>query len=233
MGFVRATDVAPRDSHAARSSGRWTRAPRWLSPNGDGLGDQMVVATRLSEIAAATHHRPQRRRHGRRRASANGDIVRFAWDLRTTTGASVPDGGYTWTFRAGDAWGNAAVSRTGSFTVDGTPPVTKAALRRHGGRNGWIVSAATVTLSATRRTLRRRTRSSWRVSGGSRSDATADRWSSPRTAPGRSSTGRSTGRASWRPGRRSTLKIDTTRPGHHAPGWAARPVPRRARGAAR
>jgi len=82
--------------------------------------------------------------------SATGNLVRVAWDLRDGSGALVPDGGYTWAMRGKDAWGNGTAYRTGSFTVDGTPPVTKATATSTAGTNGWIVSSVKVTLVADR-----------------------------------------------------------------------------------
>ena len=140
-------------------------------------GRRRLVARREPALAVAQRRRRERRARGRRavlrdrlgrahdqerrpaprsrRCRATGDIVRFAWDLEAA-GALVPDGDYTWTLKAADAWGNPTVTRTGEFTDR-----RHAARRRRpgptatAGANGWLVSPATVELTATRRDVRR------------------------------------------------------------------------------
>jgi flagellar hook assembly protein FlgD len=146
-GFVRATGVAPRDS-APTVAWSLDQSAAWLSPNGDGVSEQLVVATRLSEVARASIVVKNAAGTVVWKAGATGDIVRFAWALRTATRARIPDGRYSWTLRATDTWGNGGVARSGSFTVDRTPPVTKATTSGTAGRNGWLQSSATVALAA-------------------------------------------------------------------------------------
>jgi flagellar hook assembly protein FlgD len=147
-GFVRATGIAPRDS-AATVFRAFDQSASWLSPNDDGLYDEVVLTPRFSESVAANYVIKNAAGTVVSSDSASGDIVRFAWDLRADAGSLVPDGVYTWALRGKDAWGNATAYKTGSFTVDGTPPVTKAVPASTAGANGWIVSPVKVTLTAT------------------------------------------------------------------------------------
>ena len=147
-GFVRATGIAPRDS-AATVFRAFDQSASWLSPNDDGLFDEVVLTPRFSESVTANYVIKNAAGTVVSSDSATGDLIRFAWDLRTDAGALVPDGDYTWALRGKDAWGNATAYKTGSFTVDGTPPVTKAVPASTAGANGWIVSPVKVTLTAT------------------------------------------------------------------------------------
>jgi flagellar hook assembly protein FlgD len=163
-GFVRATGLAPRDSAATQL---WSldQSASWLSPNDDGLFDQFVVTPRFSESVAASLVVRNTAGVVVKSASASGTLTPFKWGLRDAAGTLVPDGGYTWTVRGKDAWGNAIASRSGSFTVDGTPPVTKATSTSTAGANGWIVSAVKITLTA-RDAMSGVKSISWRVNGG-------------------------------------------------------------------
>ena len=146
-GFVRATGLAPRDSSGTVA---WSldRSGALLSPNDDGSGDALVVAARLSEKASVSF--AVRNAAGKvvKRQSATGDIVRFGWNLAGASGDRAADGAYRWTFRAKDAWGNDAATASGSFTVDGTAPVSKAASSSTAGLDGWKVSPVRVTMRA-------------------------------------------------------------------------------------
>ncbi len=147
-GFVRGSDIAPRDSLPTTP---WTidTSAALLSPNGDQVNDGLVVAVRLSESAPATIKVRNAAGTVVWSTSATSDIDRFAWNLHpSATGPAVPDGAYTWTLTAKDAWANAGVSLAGAFTVDDTAPASKATLAST-SRNGWIVSPVTATISAT------------------------------------------------------------------------------------
>ena len=162
-GFARASALAPRDSEGVAV---WSldQSPRWVSPNDDGVSDELVVAARLSERASAVLTVKNAAGTTVKTLSATGDIVRIAWELRSG-GSLVPDGDYTWTLKAADAWGNPAVTRSGEFTVDGTPPVTSADASGTAGEAGWLVSPATVELSS-RDSLSGVRSISWRVNEG-------------------------------------------------------------------
>ena len=146
-GYVRATGIAPRDS-AATATWSLDRSTGLLSPNDDGLHDELVVAARFSERVDATL--TVRNAGGRtvRSEALQGDIVRFAWSLTGASGDAVKDGSYTWTLRAKDDWGNAGVSARGGFTLDATAPTSKATQRSTAGLDGWKVSPVEVSMTA-------------------------------------------------------------------------------------
>ena len=208
-GFVRDSDIAPRDSLPTAA---WTvdTSAALVSPNDDRVNDGLVVAIRLSEAAPATLRVRNKANAVVWTGTATSDIDRFAWDLHTpATGPLVPDGAYTWTLTAKDAWGNAGVSLAGSFTVDGTPPVSKAVLAST-SRNGWIVSPITATLTATDG-LSGVGSIWWRLDGG-----TASRYATSAVVKGdgtRTFEYRAIDRAGIREAWHAvTLKIDTTGP---------------------
>ena len=208
-GFVRARGIVQRDSVGTIAWSLDQSGP-WLSPNGDGIADGLVVAARLSEPDAASLSVRNAAGATVWTASQTNDIVRFAWDLRTSSGSLVPDGAYTWTLRAKDTWGNPGVSKTGSFIIDHTAPVTRAAASSTAGRNGWSVSPVTFTLTAS--DVRSGVASTWwRIGTG-----TARRYGRPAlvTADGTWSFGfRSLDRAGIREAWRTvTVKIDRTPP---------------------
>jgi flagellar hook assembly protein FlgD len=164
QGFVRATALAPRDSEPVAA---WSldASAAWLSPNGDNVSDGFVVAARFSEPATASITIRNAADATVKTVSMTGDIARFAWDLKASSGAYVPDGSYTWKLRAVDAWANAGLSRTGSFTIDRTPPKSSATAEATAGEEGWLVSPVAVTLSATDALSGVRS-IQWRVNGG-------------------------------------------------------------------
>ncbi len=147
-GFVRASGLSPRDS-AATSLWSLDASGALLSPNGDGSNDALVVAARLSETASVSFAVRNSADTVVKTLSATSDLVRLAWDLHDAAGDPVPDGSYRWTFRARDAWGNAAATASGTFVVDDTPPVSKAVASSTAGLDGWIVSPVRLVLSAT------------------------------------------------------------------------------------
>jgi flagellar hook assembly protein FlgD len=147
-GFVRARDLAPRDSASIRL---WTldQSGPVLSPNGDGQADVLVVAARFSERAGVTLTVRNAAGTVVRRTSTTGDIVRLEWNLKTPAGGPARDGRYTWTLSvAPDARGNGGLTRTGSFAIDATGPVTTARVDARTGGGGWLASPGTVSLSA-------------------------------------------------------------------------------------
>ncbi len=163
-GFVRGPELAPRDSAPVDA---WTldQSGAWLSPNGDNVGDGFVVAARFSESAVAAVTIKNAGGKTVKTLSSTGEIARLAWDLKTTDGSPVADGVYTWSLRAADAWANAPLTRTGTFTVDGTAPVSKAVPEATAGDNGWLVSQVSVTLSA-KDALAGVRSITWRLDGG-------------------------------------------------------------------
>ncbi len=164
-GFVRASALEPRDS---------TNVTVWsldvsgalLSPNDDGVGDGFVAAARFSEPVLAKLVIKNAAGTTVRTQSITGTISRFTWNLSLSTGATAPDGVYTWSLKATEPWGNGTASRTGSFTIDDTPPTAKASMAATAGDNGWLVSPASFTLAATDALSGVRS-IVWRLDGGS------------------------------------------------------------------
>ena len=213
-GFARASALVPRDSTPVAV---WTldQSPQWLSPNGDNVSDDLVVTIRLTETAAASFTVKNAAGTTVRTTSATTDFARLAWDLRTSAGSLVPDGAYTWSFRAADAWGNGTVTRSGTFTVDGTAPVTTADPEATAGANGWLVTPASVTLTA-RDALSGVKSIAWRLNGG-----TANTYASPATIAANGTQVfeyRATDRAGIREAWKTiTLRIDTKVPAISVP----------------
>ena len=207
-GYARASALAPRDSVGVDV---WSldASSRWLSPNDDEVADALVVATRFSETASAALTIRNAAGTTVKTLSATNDIVRFAWNLKAD-GALVPDGDYTWTLKAADAWGNPSITRNGELTVDGTPPTTQAGPDGVAGAAGWLVSPATVVLTA-RDALSGVKSTSWRVN-----DGPSTTYTGPVTVSTNGvvtfeyrSTDRAGIRESWR---KLTLRIDTRAP---------------------
>ena len=163
-GFVRAPALAPRDSAPVDA---WTldQSGSWLSPNGDNVSDGFVVAARFSESAVAAVTIKNAGGTTVKTLSSTGEIARLAWNLKRADGSPVADGAYTWSLRAADAWANAPLTATGTFTVDGTAPVSKAVPEATAGGNGWLVSPVSVTLSA-KDALSGVRSITWRLDGG-------------------------------------------------------------------
>jgi flagellar hook assembly protein FlgD len=208
-GFVRASSVQPRDS-AAPVAWNTDESNPMLSPNGDGVFDELVVTTRFSESLASTLTVRNAAGTAVKSIPITGDIARHAWDLRKEGGDPVADGSYTWTLKGKDTWGNGSLTRTGSFVVDSTAPVSKAVAEATAGNDGWLVSPATLTVTAADK-LSGVAYTVWRVDGGS-----ASRYGDPVTYAGngtRTFEYRSVDKAGIREGWRSmTLRIDTKPP---------------------
>ena len=208
-GFVRATTLVPRDSEPATL---WSldESAAWLSPNGDNVSDGFVVAARFSETVAAAMTVKNAAGTTVKTMSLTGDITRFAWDLKNSSGAYVADGEYTWKLRAADRWSNPALSHTGSFTVDRTAPVSTAVSTATAGDNGWLVSPVEVTLTA-KDALSGVRSIQWRVNGG-----TATTYGRPATVGANGTqtfeyraTDRAGVREAWK---KTTFRIDTRPP---------------------
>ncbi|HEX5827130.1 MAG TPA: FlgD immunoglobulin-like domain containing protein [Candidatus Limnocylindrales bacterium] len=208
-GYLRAIGIAPRDS-AGVALHSFDESNAWLSPNDDGLYDGWAITARLSEVAKITYAVKNAAGTTVKSGSLEDELARVSWNLRDSAGALVPDGSYTWAMRARDAWGNATASRTGSFTVDGTPPTTRATPAYTEGANGWIVSPVDVTLTA-KDTLSGVKSISWRVNGGT--TRTYDGVATMKTNGVRTFEYRATDKAGIRESWRSlTFRIDTADP---------------------
>ena len=100
----------PRSSRAtARPVDAWTldQSAPWLSPNGDGVSDGFVVATRFSETAATSFTVKNAAGTTVKTLSSTGETRPLRLEPRNgADGSLVADGTYTWSFRAADTWGN-------------------------------------------------------------------------------------------------------------------------------
>ena len=163
-GFARASDLVPRDSAPVEA---WSldQSGSWLSPNADNVSDGFVVAARFSESAVAAITIKNAAGKTVKTLSSTGEMTRLAWNLKKSDGTPVADGTYSWSLRAADAWANAPLIRTGTFTVDATAPVSRAVPEATAGRNGWLVSPVSVTLSA-KDALAGVRAITWRLDGG-------------------------------------------------------------------
>ena len=163
------TDADPTDPAAPDTTPveAWTldTSGAWLSPNGDNVSDGFAVAARFSESAAATLRIRNKAGKTVKKLSSTGEIARLAWNLKAADGALVPDGAYTWSLRVVDAWANTALTRSGTFTVDGTAPVSRAVPEATAGDNGWFVSPVSMTLTS-KDALSGVRSIAWRIDGG-------------------------------------------------------------------
>ena len=208
------TDADPADPAARDTTPveAWTldTSASWLSPNGDNVNDGFSVAARFSESAAATLRIRNKAGKTVKKLSSTGEITRLAWNLKTATGALVPDGAYTWSLRVVDAWANKALTRSGTFTVDGTAPVSRAVPGATAGDNGWFVSPVSMTLTS-KDALSGVRSIAWRIDGG-----TATGYDGPVRITGdgvRTLEYRATDKAGVREGWKSVeLRIDTRAP---------------------
>ena len=119
-GFMRATDLAPRDSTAPRviSVDRGAGA---LSPNGDGAADTITIAATLSETAAWRIRIRDGEGTTLHDASGNGSTATTTWD-GLLDGVAVADGTYRYVIEATDGWSNVAAATTGALGVDTAAP---------------------------------------------------------------------------------------------------------------
>ena len=117
-GWMTGSSLVPRDSVAPQL---WTidDGTGTFSPNGDGRLDAFPLVLRISETASWTLKILDG--SGAALASVNGksDTPAITW---SPAAGSVPDGTYTWTFRAVDGWGNGPLVKTGPIVVDTLPP---------------------------------------------------------------------------------------------------------------
>ena len=133
-GFMRAADLAPRDSLPPRVLAVDPAAPV-LSPNGDGVADTTTISAALSE--SATWRIRFRDAGGATLYEATGDGAdpEATWD-GLTDGTPVPDGTYSYRIDAIDGWSNASY-KTGTVRVDLTGP-TLADVTPAADADAWI-----------------------------------------------------------------------------------------------
>ena len=95
--------------------------PVAFSPNGDGFQDTLVFAATFNKSVAWQLTISNPRSGVVANLAATGADVSLTWD-GMANGQRVPDATYTWQLVASDAFGNAPLMRSGSFSIDTTPP---------------------------------------------------------------------------------------------------------------
>ncbi|MFL5686197.1 MAG: FlgD immunoglobulin-like domain containing protein [Chloroflexota bacterium] len=118
-GFMRAADLAPRDSVPPRVLAVDPAAPV-LSPNGDGVSDATGIRAALSEPAAWRVRFRDGAGTTLHEETGQGAEPFARWD-GLVDGAPVADGTYSYRIDATDAWSNASY-KTGTVRVDLTGP---------------------------------------------------------------------------------------------------------------
>jgi flagellar hook assembly protein FlgD len=121
-GFVRATQLVPRDSMAPVAVGV-EAAPTTISPNHDGTVDSTRLSALFSETVNWTLTVTASDGTEVGHATGSGHNPSVGWN-GLVDGAAVADGTYTYTFRGQDSWLNAdpPVAKSGTVKVDTTPP---------------------------------------------------------------------------------------------------------------
>lgn len=120
-GFVASSALAPRDSTAPRfwEMDAGTGA---LSPDGDGSGDTVTLAARVSEAVTWRVDIADAGGNPVWATGGAGEQLDVTWD-GTAGGGRVADGTYTATATAADWWGNAPATVTVRLEVDTVAPV--------------------------------------------------------------------------------------------------------------
>ncbi|MFL5758008.1 MAG: OmpL47-type beta-barrel domain-containing protein [Chloroflexota bacterium] len=145
-GYLKGTGLAPRDSTAPRL---WTfDAP--ISPASIDGTFPFEVGFRVSEVVDARLTVKNGAGATVKTIAMTDDLATMSWDLVGADGHVVPNGTYSWSFRAADRWGNTPITRTGTVTLDTTDPVSTAAVSAGTlGGSGWYITPASVAISAT------------------------------------------------------------------------------------
>ncbi len=119
-GFVTATGLAPRDSVAPKI---WEveAGTAAFSPNGDGSADTVAINALASE--PVSWHVDVTNAGGDvvGRLSGSGEKLGASWDGRAKD-TPLPDGAYTATLEAVDAWGNAHATASIRLAIDTVKP---------------------------------------------------------------------------------------------------------------
>jgi flagellar hook assembly protein FlgD len=118
-GYVLATDLVPRDS--APPVVRVLDPGPAFSPNGDGVGDVATLRARFTESVSWDLKVKDGGGHGLLDKTGTGSTASVSWD-GLVSGHPVPDGAYTVTVTAVDAWGNGPAHSTATVVVDTVAP---------------------------------------------------------------------------------------------------------------
>ena len=119
-GFLTTVGLAPRDGTPPRIWGA-DAGTGALSPNGDGSGDTVELVLRASEQVSWQVEIADADGTVRRTLGATGERTSVTWNGKSG-GVAVPDGIYTATLTARDAWGNAPATATLRLVVDTVAP---------------------------------------------------------------------------------------------------------------
>jgi hypothetical protein len=142
-GWASGAGLLPRDSAGPEL---WSMdGPRTVSPNYDGLNDALTLVGRLSESVPWTATISSSDGAVLRTLTGTGHRPAITW-TPTIDGAVAPEGEYTWRIQAADAWGNAPLDASGTFTVVYEPTPDTAVLSFKPGAAVTTSSSATFTL---------------------------------------------------------------------------------------
>ncbi|HET8786593.1 MAG TPA: FlgD immunoglobulin-like domain containing protein, partial [Candidatus Limnocylindrales bacterium] len=118
-GFMRVTDLTPRDGTAPRILAVDPAAPV-LSPNADGIADATTLRAALSETSSWRVRFRDAAGNVLHDVSGTGAEAAATWD-GSVDGAPVPEGTYSYRIDATDGWANTSY-KTGTIRVDLTGP---------------------------------------------------------------------------------------------------------------
>jgi len=118
-GYMSVVDLVARDS-AGPALRSLDLGGGVISPNGDGIADQAVIAGTFTESVtwSATIQGPGG--YPLVQQGGAGSSFGLTWNP-AATGQSVPDGSYTLSISATDAWQNRPLDARGTIVVDSTP----------------------------------------------------------------------------------------------------------------
>ncbi len=117
-GWVLTSALIPRDSKAPAI---WSvdTAGGVFSPNGDGRSDVGSLSGRFSESVAWRVQILDGETVLKQQTGTGRDFA-VTWD-GLAGGTALPDGAYTFSVQAQDAWGNGPTTKTGKLTIDTVP----------------------------------------------------------------------------------------------------------------
>ncbi len=118
-GYVEVGNLAPRDSTPPALTGLDLGSGS-ISPNGDGIADQAVLNGQFSESADWTVAIADQAGNVLFQQSGSGPAFQVVWNP-LAGGQPIPDGRYTVTVSAVDAWQNRRPDTRGQIAVDGSP----------------------------------------------------------------------------------------------------------------
>ena len=143
-GWASGAGLVPRDS---ASPELWSMdGPTTVSPNFDGLGDSLNLFGRLSESVPWTATITDAGGNVLRTLTGTGHRPAITWNPATSETEIAPEGEYTWRIQAADAWGNAPLDESGTFSVVYEPTPDTSVLSFKPGASATTSSSVTFTL---------------------------------------------------------------------------------------